>query len=320
MKHALRLVLALMLGLGVGFGAAAQDAPKKKVAVYMTGKSIDESYKKVIGAKLVSAITQSGEYAAVERTADFLAALSAENDYQTSGEVRDSQIAALGQKFGVKYVAVADVSEVFGEFFIAARMINVETGLVEKAFDTNGAAESMAQLVALSNAVASGLISGLPSTSSTSSNSAGSAPQHLALCVMDRKGGIKYFTVEQWQNLSESAKLEYTKKGVCIIENGEAFLVGMRDLGSMDWNSAMSACTLPAKWQLSIMYSYNEPLNNALRAFGGEELAGWYWSNESKSSSYAWRVAMNDGYVTNSNKAVTYRVRAVAAVPGSSAK
>lgn len=319
MKHALRLVLALMLGLGVGLGAAAQDAPKKKVAVYMTGKSTDESYKKVIGAKLVSAITQSGEYAAVERTADFLAALSAENDYQTSGEVRDSQIAALGQKFGVKYVVVADVSEVFGEFFIAARMINVETGLVEKAFDTNGAAESMAQLVALSNAVASGLISGLPSTSSTSSNSAGSAPQHLALCVMDRKGGITYFTVEQWQNLSESAKLEYTKKGVCIIENGEAFLVGMRDLGEMDWYSAISACTLPARWQLNMMYSYKEPLNNALRAFGGEALTGEYWSNESYNSSNAWTVAMYSGG-DYGNKTYPLMVRAVAAVPGSSAK
>ena len=91
---------------------------KEKVAVYMTGDKIDDTYKKVIGSKLVTAITESGKYAAVERTSDFLAAISAENDYQTSGEVRDNQIAALGQKFGVKYVVVADVSEVFDEFLL----------------------------------------------------------------------------------------------------------------------------------------------------------------------------------------------------------
>ncbi len=133
MKRLFSIVLLLILGVGGCLSVYAQEQVKKKVAVYMTGASIDDAYKKVIGAKLVSAITASGEYAAVERTADFLAALSAENDYQTSGEVRDSQIARLGQKFGVRYVVVADVSELFSEYFIATRMIDVESGLVERA-------------------------------------------------------------------------------------------------------------------------------------------------------------------------------------------
>ena len=72
---------------------------KKKVAVYMTGNGVEDSYKKVIGARLVSAITATNEYAAVERTADFLAALSSEQDFQMSCEVKDTQIARLGQKF-----------------------------------------------------------------------------------------------------------------------------------------------------------------------------------------------------------------------------
>ena len=46
----------------------------------------------------------------------------AENDYQTSGEVRDSQIARLGQKFGVRYVVVADVSEL--SFHIVTTLIS----------------------------------------------------------------------------------------------------------------------------------------------------------------------------------------------------
>ena len=86
MKRLFSIVLLLILGVGGCLSVYAQEQVKKKVAVYMTGASIDDAYKKVIGAKLVSAITASGENAAVERTADFLAALSAENDYQTSGE------------------------------------------------------------------------------------------------------------------------------------------------------------------------------------------------------------------------------------------
>lgn len=314
MKNTILITILSIFGLFACGSSYAQEQAKKKVAVYMTGNGIDEAYKKVIGAKLVSAITESGEYAAVERTADFLAALSAENDYQTSGEVRDSQIARLGQKFGVRYVVVADASELFDEYFIAARMINVETGLVERAFDTNGAASSMAQLISLSKDVASGLLKGLP-TSPRGTNH----PLHLSLCVMDKNGKIQYLTTEQWQNMPENAKLGYTKKGVVISENGDAFLVEMRDRGSGDWYWACSN-SAPARWQLELIWKYKDPLNNALNIFGGTPIVdGGYWTNELYDSSYAWYVYMHVGIFNNYLKSFTYRVRAVAAVPDSSA-
>ena len=150
--------LSIILTNEFNFYTFAQNTNKQNVAIYMTGKDIQESYKKVIGAKLVSAITGSGQYAAVERTTEFLAALSSETDYQTSGEVRDSDIVRLGQRFGVKYVIVADASEVFDELFVTSRLINVETGLIEEAFDTSGAATSMPQLIDISNKIADGLI------------------------------------------------------------------------------------------------------------------------------------------------------------------
>lgn len=170
MKNLLRLSLTLLLCAITALGSGAQETVKKKVAVYVTGSDVDESIKKILGAKIVTAITESGDFAAVERTSEFLAALSKENDYQTSGEVRDNQIAKLGQKFGVKYVAVADVSEAFDELFIAARLINVETGLVEKAHDVNGPAESMQQLISLSKQVAEGLLKSLSGNSGRTSS------------------------------------------------------------------------------------------------------------------------------------------------------
>lgn len=161
MKTLIKIWLILLTCIISAFAVSSQETVKKKVAVYVSGSEVESSIRKVLGAKLVTAITSSGDFAAVERTSEFLAALTKENDYQMSGEVRDSQIAKLGQKFGVKYVVVADVSEAFEELFIAARLINVETGLVEKAYDVNGPAESMQQLITLSKDVAGGLLRGL---------------------------------------------------------------------------------------------------------------------------------------------------------------
>lgn len=166
-----RYVLPLLLFMLVVPFARADEPLKKNVAVYVTGNDVDNNIRKVLGAKLVTAITSGGEYAAVERTADFLEALTKENDYQTSGEVRDSQIAEIGKKFGVKFVVVADVSEVFDELFVASRLINVVTGLVERAYDANGSVDTMAQLIKLSQEVASGLLKGSINSRNSSSSS-----------------------------------------------------------------------------------------------------------------------------------------------------
>ncbi len=137
-------------------GVTSGQEVKKKVAVYITG-DVQAAYKKVIGSKMVSAITQSENYIAVERTADFLAELSKEQDYQMSGAVSDNQIAKLGQQFGVRYVVVADVSELFDEIFISARLINVQTGQIDASIEASKAVESMTQLLTVSEEVANGL-------------------------------------------------------------------------------------------------------------------------------------------------------------------
>ncbi|MDE6463775.1 MAG: hypothetical protein K2L16_03975 [Muribaculaceae bacterium] len=317
MKSILRTILLVVLCAGVAFGAAAQNAARKKVAVYMTGSDVDKAYKRVLGSKLVGALTESGEYAAVERTAEFLEALESETDYQTSGEVRDSQIARLGQRYGVRYVVVADVTELFDEYFVAARMINVETGLVERTYDASGPAESMAQLVALSQSVANGLIG----RSGRQASASASTPKHLALCATDGNGRTVYITAAEWENMTDGQKIGYTKKGICLLENGEGFLVMMRDVpgGYMDWYAACRN-NAPTKWQAEIIVKNKDSLNDALRFFGGVPFEStWYWTNESYISSRAWDVDMGNGYVSNYFKTNTYRVRAVAPVPVSSA-
>lgn len=207
-----RIIFIALILLGIIAPTTYAQISKKKVAVYMTGE-IEQSYKKVIGAKLVSAITATDEYAAVERTADFLAALASEQDYQTSGAVKDSQIARIGQQFGVRYVVVADVNELFDEIFIAARLINVETGLVEKAADASAAAESMTQLLELSTQISNKLLLGSAVAVSTT-------PIHHSLCA-SKDGKIFYITQEKWNKMDDTTRSLYRKLGFCIIKDKE---------------------------------------------------------------------------------------------------
>lgn len=142
----------------VGNTTIAQTT-KQKVVVYVTGDA-DAGYKKVIGSKMVSDITRSDSYAAIKRTADFLSALTREQDYQMSGAVSDNQIVRLGQLFGVRYVLVADVSEVFESMFVFARMIDVQTGQITGATEASAIVNSIDGLTELSENVIADLADG----------------------------------------------------------------------------------------------------------------------------------------------------------------
>lgn len=124
-------------------------AQQKKVAVYVTGEQSGVS--KVLGDQLVAAFAKSGKYTAVERTSSFLAELSKEQSYQRSGAVNDRDIARIGSQFGVNYVCVTDISDVFGEKYVSARLIDVENAEVIKATNASGSLSSMDELLTLAS-------------------------------------------------------------------------------------------------------------------------------------------------------------------------
>lgn len=134
-------------------------AQQKKVAVYVTGE--DQGINKVLGSKLVSAIAQSDEYSAIERTESFLAELSKEQNYQRTGAVDDSELSRLGKQFGVQYICVAAVSKAFNEDYISARLIDVETAQVERSASSSGAIHSLDGIVNAANIVSRDLLSSL---------------------------------------------------------------------------------------------------------------------------------------------------------------
>ncbi len=131
-------------------GCATMCYAQGKVAIYVDG-SIDESCKSVISAKVSSRISRGKDYVVMERNDKFLDVLVREQDYQVSGEVRDDQIAALGQRFGVRYVAVIIATESAGYGSMAAKLIDVESGAIIKAVDTDREVKSTADWIAMAN-------------------------------------------------------------------------------------------------------------------------------------------------------------------------
>lgn len=118
----------------------------KKVAVYVSrtgNKDVDI----ILGDQLVAGFAHSGRYFAIERTQGFLNQLSKEQNYQHTGAVDDAELTRLGKQFGVHYVCIAKTSQLFGDYFISTRLIDVETATVVNSWNMEGAQLSNAQSV-----------------------------------------------------------------------------------------------------------------------------------------------------------------------------
>jgi hypothetical protein len=134
-------LVALCAGLGYG-----QSITPKKVAVYVTGGQ-NAGINKVLGDQLVAAFVNSGKYIAIERTASFLAELHKEQNYQQTGNVDDNEISRLGKQFGVHLVCVADVSDVFGQKYVSARLVDVESAEVINTANISSPLSKMEELM-----------------------------------------------------------------------------------------------------------------------------------------------------------------------------
>jgi len=139
MKRLNILLFFVLFYVGITFG-------QQKVAVYVT-KGQDAGIDKVLGDQLVAAFAKSGKYIAIERTSSFLAELNKEQGYQRTGAVDDNDISRLGKQFGVQLVCVAEVNDVFGEKYVSARLIDVESAQVVNTASEGSAMKSMDDLL-----------------------------------------------------------------------------------------------------------------------------------------------------------------------------
>lgn len=140
-----------------------------------------------------------------------------------------------------------------------------------------------------------------------------------------RNGEACFFTIDEWQALTPEQQKEFDRQGVVIKKDGQLFSLALRHSDqAMTWDDAMALYgdRLPTKEQAEAMASQYEAVNAAIIAFGGDKNPrDWYWSGTESNSSYAWGVCMYNGTVNlGYGKAKPTRVRAVAPVPGSSAR
>ncbi|MBR1878883.1 MAG: hypothetical protein IJ814_07790 [Paludibacteraceae bacterium] len=132
----------------------------KKVAVYITESEASKKISHIVGDKLVSSFTNAGRYITIERTDQFLSQLGSEHAYQRTGAVDDKTISHLGKQFGVDYVCVVDITDVLGEKYISARMIDVETAEIINMFEKSSEMQNVDDITNITNAIASILSKG----------------------------------------------------------------------------------------------------------------------------------------------------------------
>ncbi len=149
-------------------------------------------------------------------------------------------------------------------------------------------------------------------------------PHNLDLAIR-REGQTLYLNQSNWRSRIRPGD---EKLGVVIIKNGERFILALEDEAGgekMSWNEAMLRFgnRLPTKGQGNAWVCQADEVADAGEAYGGQfphkGALVWYWTRTEYSSSYAWYVDMPYGVVTTADKTSTFRVRAVAPVPVSSA-
>ena len=146
-----RKIFTLIMGLMLSVTAIAQ----KTVAVYVTAsEGVSNETKRILGSELVSAITKTKEYVAVERTADFVAQVAKERG---NYEIDDAALYDLGRKFGASNVCVADVTKFGDEYYIVARLLDIKTSKVWRTSKKYAKLASLRELVETSEALANEL-------------------------------------------------------------------------------------------------------------------------------------------------------------------
>lgn len=128
---------------------SAQTDTKIKIATYVTGE-IESAYKNLIYNKLVSHITSSNKYIAVERSSEFQDIIGKEHNFQRSGIVDDKQIIELGNQFGVRYVIGVNASKLFNEIYLVAKQLDILTGEILNTIEVSATVKDRESLQQLS--------------------------------------------------------------------------------------------------------------------------------------------------------------------------
>lgn len=247
MKKVLIILLSLL--------SLTTFAQQKKVAVYVTGQ--ESGINKVLGDQLVAGFAQSGKYIAIERTASFLAELGKEQNYQRTGAVDDNELSRLGKQFGVQLVCVADISDVFGQKYISARLIDVESAEVVNTSNTSSLLDSMDELLNVTNKLTKEL------TSKTVQEKATEAAAQLQREEEQKRKKMEQDSIATVREKEEIEQIKQAiEKGYIKIDN----FLGMinTNIGNTDFVGYKEAYKTAEQLDLGGMYGWRLPTLNEI--------------------------------------------------------
>lgn len=119
------LILLVFILVGV-----ANGQEESKVAVFDPVGEVSQNLKIIIREELSNAVVNTPGYSVLER--ELINKVLAENEFQMTGHVDDSQIGELGKKMGANYVCYASISSVGGNYYISCKMVDVLTAKIER--------------------------------------------------------------------------------------------------------------------------------------------------------------------------------------------
>jgi len=155
----MKKALIILLSLFCSFASAAES--RQNVAIYMAGEepaSAPGMYN-VLGGELAKAINNSKKYMAVDRTDAITNLLTKEHKFQRSGAVSDDQIKTLGKQFGVRYLCIAELSELQGgSYYLEIRLVDVETAVIVHTVTASSNLKGSAEMIRFAQQAARDLI------------------------------------------------------------------------------------------------------------------------------------------------------------------
>ena len=112
----------------ISLAAMAQE--DRKVAVFDPAGNVEPHLKEIVREEISSIVVNTAGYTVLER--QLIDRVLAENRFQASGLVDDTQISEMGRLMGANLAFVASVATLGSNFHISCKLIDVHTARIER--------------------------------------------------------------------------------------------------------------------------------------------------------------------------------------------
>lgn len=134
-----------------------------KVAVYVNGSDeIDSTVKQIFGSEIATAISSNSQYLAEDKTADFISVAQQEQPDLPVTKIADAQLMQLCAKLGAQQICIANIMPYQSQFYIQAKMIDVEKASTIASHREVSALQSIDEIVSVAEKLSQKIVVAKP--------------------------------------------------------------------------------------------------------------------------------------------------------------